>query len=102
MPSLDQLQSLLTSDPNDAFLLYAVAMELTKLGRSEDAVSAFADLRRRHPDYIPGYFMGARAFEQNGDVEDAKALYREGISLATAKGDTHAAGEMSAALAAIE
>lgn len=102
MPTLDQLQSLLTADPTDAFLLYAVAMELTKLGRSEDAVAAFADLRNKHPDYIPAYFMGARAFEQNGDIEDAKELLRTGISLATAKGDTHAASEMSAALTAIE
>ncbi len=102
MPSLEQLLVLLEADPGDAFLRYGVAMEYAKQGRAEEAVAAFAELRRRHPDYVPGYFMGARAQEQAGEVEAAKGLYREGIAVAHRVGDEHAASEMGTALMAIE
>jgi predicted Zn-dependent protease len=102
MPSLEQLQKLLEADPDDAFLRYGVAMEYAKQGRAQEAVAAFTELRRRHPEYVPGYFMGARALEQAGDMEAAKGLYREGIAVARKVGDEHAAGEMSAALMMLE
>lgn len=102
MPSLDQLQALLAAEPDDSFLRYGVAMEYAKQGRPDEAVAEFAELRRRHPDYVPGYFMGARAHEQAGDIDAAKALYKEGIAVARRTGDEHAAGEMTAALMSIE
>jgi predicted Zn-dependent protease len=102
MPSLEQLQALLAAEPDDSFLRYGVAMEYAKQGRPDEAVAEFAELRRRHPDYVPGYFMGARAHEQAGDIDAAKALYKEGIAVARRTGDEHAAGEMTAALMSIE
>ncbi|HVS71286.1 MAG TPA: hypothetical protein VHQ47_08535 [Phycisphaerae bacterium] len=102
MPTIEQLHSLLAADPNDSFLLYGLAMELARQNRLPESLEAFAKLRQQHPTYIPAWFMGARTLEQAGDIEAAKTLYQEGIALATRTGDTHAASEMSSALAMIE
>lgn len=102
MPSLEQLQNLLETDPDDAFLRYGVAMEFARQSRTDEALNEFAELRRRHPAYVPGYFMGARAFEQHGDPDAAKALYKLGIDTAKKVGDDHAAAEMAAALMMLE
>lgn len=102
MPSLEQLLPLLEADPADAFTRYAVAMEYSKQQKYDDALAQFAELARRHPDYVPGYFMSGRAAEGKGDIELAKSLYKQGIAAAQRTGDTHAAGEISSALMMIE
>jgi tetratricopeptide (TPR) repeat protein len=102
MPKIEQLLPMLAAEPNDPFLRYAVAMEYAKLSRFEESLAEFAELQRRSPDYVPGYFMGGRTAEQNGDLELAKSLYRQGIEVAKKVGDTHAAGEIASALFAIE
>jgi tetratricopeptide (TPR) repeat protein len=102
MPRLDQLLDLLKEDPNDAFLRYGVAMEYAKAGRHEEALAAFNELLKRDPNYVAGYFMAGRTCEQKGDLEAAKVFYKSGIATAEKIGDTHAAGEISSALMAIE
>jgi tetratricopeptide (TPR) repeat protein len=102
MARLDQLQQLLKEDPNDAFLRYGVAMEYAKAGRHDEALAEFAELLRRNGDYVPGYFMAGRTCEQKGDLEAAKGFYKDGIAAAQRTGDSHAAGEISSALMAIE
>ncbi|HVX83436.1 MAG TPA: hypothetical protein VH253_01325 [Phycisphaerae bacterium] len=102
MPTIEQLQSLLATDPHDSFLLYGLAMELARQNRLPESLDTFSKLREAHPTYIPAWFMGARTLEQAGETEAAKALYQEGIALANRTGDTHAASEMSAALAMLE
>ena len=102
MPTLEQLLPLLQADPGDAFLRYAVAMEYAKQQRFVEALGEFAELARRHPDYVPGYFMAGRTAEQDGNVAEAKRLYGEGIAAARRTGDRHAEGEISQALGALE
>lgn len=102
MPKLEQLLPLLATEPNDAFLRYALAMEYAKQQRFAEALAEFAELARRHPDYVAGYFMAGRTAEQDGNIPEAKRLYREGIVAAGRTGDRHAAGEISEALAALE
>ena len=102
MPTLEQLLPLLSADPGDSFLRYAVAMEYAKQQRHDEALAEFAELARRHPDYVPGFFMAGRTAESKGDTELAKTLYRQGIATAKRTGDTHAAGEISSALMMLE
>lgn len=102
MPTLDQLLPLLTADPNDAFLRYAVAMEYSRQARPDEALAEFAELARRHPDYVAGYFMAGRTALQKGDTELAKSFYKTGIATAQRIGDKHAASEMSEALLLLE
>jgi len=102
MPSLDQLLPLLAAEPTDPFLRYAVAMEYAKLNRHDDALNEFNQLLQHAPDYVPGYFMAGRTCEQKGDLEAARTFYKNGIAAANRTGDSHAAGEISSALMAIE
>src|SRR6187399_469531 len=102
MPTIDQLLPLLAAEPDDAFLRYAVAMEYAKQGRHDESLTEFAELRRRSPDYVAGYFMAGRTAEQKGDIELAKSLYKAGIATAQRVGDQHAAGEISSALMMLE
>ncbi len=102
MPRLDQLQQLLAAEPTDAFLRYGVAMELAKLDRFAESLDQFNQLLQQHPNYVPAYFMAGRTCEQNADIPAAKIFYTRGIAVANATGDSHAAGEIASALAAIE
>ena len=47
-------------------------------------------------------YMAGRTCEQKGDLAAAKDFYQRGIATAQKIGDTHAAGEITEALAAIE
>jgi tetratricopeptide (TPR) repeat protein len=102
MPTLEQLLPLLEADPGDAFARYAVAMEYAKQARYAEALGQFAELLRRHPDYVPGYFMAGRTAKQNGDAAEAKRWYTQGIAAAQRTGDRHAADEISEALLMLE
>ena len=101
MPRLDQLLELLKLEPNDSFLRYGVAMEYAKVAQYPDAIREFEELLRRDGDYVPAFFMAGRTQEQAGEPELAKDWYRRGIITAKKVGDTHAAGEIAAALDAI-
>lgn len=104
-PSTDRmqkLQSMLARDPNDTFLLYAIALEHKKLHQTAEAIAWFNRVIEKDAGYCVAYHQAALTCEDAGDVEAAKRLYREGIAAATKKGDLHAAEEMRAALGMIE
>lgn len=95
MPSLDQLDKLLSAEPNDVFLNFARAMELTRAQRFAEAFAQFDRVISLDRDYAPAYFQKGRAQLQSGDFDAAKATLRLGIERARATGDNHAAGEMT-------
>jgi predicted Zn-dependent protease len=99
---LEQLQELLTDDPDDSFARYCVAMELDKLGRLDEAAAEFNDLIGRDPDYAAAYFMAARTLEKLGKLDAAREILTEGIAVAGRTGDAHAAAEMTEALNQLE
>lgn len=98
MPSVEQLQKMLQSEPRDAFLRYALAMEYSKHNQFADSLREFKTLLADHPDYVAGYFMMGRTLAQSGDTKSAADTLRKGIDIAKEKGDLHAAGEMGDAL----
>ncbi len=98
---LMQLRQMQKDDPSDAFIAYGVAMELSRLGNAAEAIAAYQQLLRDHPDYAAAYFMCGRTLEQTGQTDAAADMYRTGVATAQRAGDTHAAGEMQAALDAL-
>ncbi len=95
MTRLEQLQSLLESEPDDTFLRYALGMELKGLGRMDEAIQHFESLMKSTPPYVPAFFMAGQAFAELGNINSARSVLREGIDFARTQGDNHAAGEMS-------
>ena len=84
------LRKMAAAKPDDPFPAYGLAMELTKQGADDEARSAFADLVRRHPDYIPSYLMYGNLLATTGARDEAAAVYAAGIEAATRAGDDHA------------
>lgn len=92
------LTQFLELNPGDAFARYGLAMEYSKTGRIEEALSQFSRLLELHPDYTNGYFMAAQTLERAGRTAEAKAMLEKGIDAAKRSGNKHALSEMSGML----
>ncbi|MCA8998369.1 MAG: hypothetical protein KDA80_15330 [Planctomycetaceae bacterium] len=95
MSRLAKIQERLAAEPNDAFLNYSYAMELSKAGEMEQARQAFARVRQIDANYVPAYFQEGQMLAGQGFVPEAQQILREGIAVAKLTGDTHALGEMT-------
>lgn len=103
-PRMEQLESLLATDPNDPFLRYGLAMEHIS---QEDDATAVAQLRElititQPKPYIPAYLMAGQALIRMNEDAEAATILREGIEAARQAGNSHAQGEMEGFLATIE
>jgi predicted Zn-dependent protease len=97
MSRIDSLKGFLEEDPNDSFSRYALAMELAKLGETENAIHEFETVRTNDPDYVATYYQLAKTYEGAGRTEDALDTYKDGIAVATRVGDAHARDELTEA-----
>lgn len=89
---------MVTQNPGDSFLRYGLAMELRNAGDLEGALREFGELRRLNPDYTATYLHAGQTLERLGRIEEARAVYQEGIEATTRKGDQHARSELQTAL----
>jgi tetratricopeptide (TPR) repeat protein len=99
MSRIDQLREMLNSEPQDAFLNYALALELDKQGQHEESLSLFEKLMQFDPPYVPAFFMAGQMLSRLDRMAEARPLLSAGIEEARRQGNTHAAGEMSDFLA---
>ena len=95
---LEILKQMIDSDPENSFARYGLAMEYSRSGNYAEAVSEFETLLAKDSDYAAAYFHYGQALEKMGDVEAARTAYERGIEVTTQKGDSHARGELEAAL----
>lgn len=95
---LTMLRNFLEQNPGDAFARYGLAMEYSKLGKTEQALTEFNKLLELHPDYTNGYFMAAQTLERAGRTPEAKKMLESGIEAARRTGNRHALSEMSGML----
>jgi predicted Zn-dependent protease len=93
-----KLEEILSSNPNNAFTLYGLALECRNSGDFPAAESHFRALLRSNPDYVPGYQMYAQTLAQNSRPVDAKSILIQGIAVATRAGNHHAISEMESLL----
>ena len=98
MDRIAALNEILAGKPNDTFARYGLAMEYSKQGDVERALSEFAALLETNPDYTPGYFMAAQTLARAERVAEAKTMLTNGISSARRTGNLHAQSEMEAML----
>jgi tetratricopeptide (TPR) repeat protein len=95
---LEVIQKMMAAGNRDAFTRYAFAMELKGLGRNDEALAAFVELRDADPAYVAQYLMAGGVAEALGKKDDARTWYEQGIEKARAKGDSHALSELQTAL----
>ena len=101
MPTIAQIETLLASEPDDAFLNYSLAMLLAKERRRAEAIARFDHLLELDPNYIAGWFQKGIYLAGLGETAAARATLERGIERAGAIGDAHARGEMAEFLATL-
>lgn len=90
---IHQLLEFLEEEPENPFNLYALALEYQK--HDPEKVAYYFDLLlQNHKNYLPTYYHAADFFALQNEIAKAKAIYEEGIRLATQQNDNHALREL--------
>ena len=95
---LDTLKNMVEQNPTDSFARYGLAMEYRNLGDLEAAMGEFRALMASHPDYSPAFYHGGQTLERMGLLDEARAVYQQGLEATVRTGNQHARSEMQAAL----
>ena len=96
-----QLIEMLTEQPGDDFLRYALAMEHAKHKDVESALKLYDELMQQESPYVPAFFMAGQLLAQEGESERAVPILESGVAEAERQGNAHAAGEMREYIAII-
>lgn len=99
---LAQLRALLADEPGDAFLRYAIALELKRVGNMEEAVADLEALLRDHPAHVPSYYQMAVMLADLGRFPEAMAACDAGMLHSTVAGDQKARAELNSLKGSIE
>jgi tetratricopeptide (TPR) repeat protein len=91
---LERLLEFLENEPNDPFLIYALATEYLRLNNSEKALLFYLELTNKHTDYVGTYYHLGKLFEQMQQQNDALKIYEQGIAVAKKIKDQHALNEL--------
>ncbi len=95
---LDILKQMVEQDPGNSFARYGLAMEYANSGELATAVSEFQKLIATDQNYSAAYYHGGQALEKLGRVDEARAVYEQGIEATRRTGDAHTRAEIEAAL----
>jgi tetratricopeptide (TPR) repeat protein len=98
---LQSLTTLLTDEPGDPFLIFAIAKEHEKLQDDAAALGYYEQLRRDSPDYVGLYYHLGKLLERLQNQEAALAAYDQGIAVSQKLGNRHAWGELREARLAL-
>jgi len=91
---LDRLQELLKEDPDNSFILFAIAKEYEGLGEKVEALNQYLALIEKDTQYVGTYYHLAQLYEETGDAEAALTTYQKGMAIAQAVKDQHAYSEL--------
>ena len=94
MSRREQLEEMLVAEPDDSFLHYALALELTKGAERPAGLQRLAEMNTRFPDHVPAYFRRGQLLAEDGDSAAARDVLMQGMLVARRTGDDHAAAEM--------
>jgi Tfp pilus assembly protein PilF len=92
---------MLAKSPNDAFVVYGLAMECKKSDPAQ-AVTLLERVIVLDPAQCYAFLQLGQVHEFTGQIEAARSAYQRGIATATRVGDDHARGEIMGALEAME
>lgn len=95
---LKMIQDMLKKEPNDDFLNYAAALELSKMGKQKEAISTLGKLKENHPDYLPTYYQLGKLLVEQNDLSQATTVLEEGYQLALKLNEDKTAEEIKAML----
>ncbi len=94
---LTKLLEFLESDPNDPFVLYALATEYNAAEQTEQAFEYYLKLVSDHPNYVGTYYHLGKLYEKNDRTEEAIRIYQLGMNESKNKRDMHSFSELQGA-----
>lgn len=94
MGRIEELESMLDQQPEDPFLIYALAREYEKNQVTMQALLMYEHLITEHPKYIATYYHYAKLLYQAGNRKEAKRMLLKGIEYGEEVKDLHAVSEM--------
>ncbi len=96
------LLEMLEATPNDAFLIYALALEEHKAGNLDLAITMLEELKLNQPEYLGTYYQLGKWQESKEEWSKAIGTYKEGILHAKAAKADKIYRELAEALMALE
>ncbi len=94
MERIEKLKQFLESNPRDAFVQHALALEYVKLGEEGEAERLFSTLLDQDPGNTGTYYHLAKLLERTNRREDALKVYEQGMEACKKSGDAHALREL--------
>ena len=94
---VDRLTKLLEfykNEPDDPFLLYALATEYLRLNQADTALNYYERLTIDHPNYVGTYYHLGKLYEALNRKDDALKTYETGIKTAREARDNHSLSEL--------
>jgi predicted Zn-dependent protease len=95
-PRITQLQTWLQNEPNDAFLLYALATEYKNID-TKTAIQHFENLLLLHPTYLATYYHLAQLYAETEQSNKAEKTFLDGIALAKEQKEQKTLAELQSA-----
>lgn len=99
---IEVFEAMLKEQPDEAMIWYGLASEYNKLERWGDAANALRNVVRCNPDYTAAFQMLGTALLNQGERDEARRVWTEGIEVATRTGAWKARQHMEGLLAGTE
>jgi tetratricopeptide (TPR) repeat protein len=88
---------MLADEPNEPFLLFAIAKEFEGANDLAQARTHYEKLRQTNPNYVGTYYHLGKLYEKLELIEQAIETYATGMNIAKAERDNHALAELAGA-----
>ena len=95
MTRREKLQQMLQDTPDDAFLLYGLAMEDVSSEDLESALTSFDRVIDVDSDHIAAYFQKGQILARLDRIDEARSVLNDGITVGQKVRDDHAVREMT-------
>jgi predicted Zn-dependent protease len=83
---IEVFKQVLEGDPTNTMVMFGLAKEYEKLGQADEVISILENYLAHADDEGNAYGMLAKAYEQIGEREKARAIYEKGIEVSNAHG----------------
>ena len=93
---------MLAAEPNDSFLKYALALELEKEGKDDDAILLIEQILLNDVNYFGAYYKLGQLHEKNNQKDKARLIYLAGIETTKKLGKDKVCRELKEALQNLE
>lgn len=93
---LEQLLAFYADDPQDPFLIYALATEYLALN-PQKSKDYYEILLKEHENYVGTYYHAAKLYDELGQKDEAERVYKKGLKISRQEGNMHAFSELQQA-----